>query len=269
MTARQQRRHEERKARKETLKAEKTANAAVPNAGTPDEALDCFAEPDSFVPPTPTRAEINRQNAQHSTGPKTPEGKAVSAMNRFRHGLAGSFAVLDWEDADRYCELLFQLHQEHQPETMTECILVERMTQHQWLSLRALRLQDICFNMDVPVCDQEKQLALYLRYGTTHDRAFHKCLADLLKLRAQKSKEQRGFVSQQRQEAAESRKEELHAARVAVLTSKKRVQEQKTERKASPATASYTFPAAEQPQEASSVCLAPPEIPSRVSSQAA
>jgi hypothetical protein len=43
---------------------------------------------------------------------------------------------------------------------------------------------------------------------------FHKCLSDLLKLRAQKHKEEIGFVSQPSKEVAEVRKQQLHEARV-------------------------------------------------------
>jgi len=40
------------------------------------------------------RAEINRANAQHSIGPKTPEGKQRSSLNALRHGLTGQIIVL-------------------------------------------------------------------------------------------------------------------------------------------------------------------------------
>ncbi|HSU33485.1 MAG TPA: hypothetical protein VLJ11_19810 [Bryobacteraceae bacterium] len=219
MTARQQRRRAEHKARKEANKAARqtaSANLAHPN-DQPSEAQDFSPEPDA---PTRTRAEINRQNAQHSTGPRTEEGKATSSLNNFRHGLAGRFVVLGWENADIYYELLHGLRLEHQPETTTEHLLVERMAQHQWLSQRAVFLQDMCFHMKVPMCEQEKQLALYLRYATTHDRAFHKCLSDLLKLRAAKRKEAAGFESQKRQQAAETRKQELHEAKLSALKAK-------------------------------------------------
>ena len=45
----------------------------------------------------------NRANAQHSTGPTSPEAKQNLAMHAYQHGLAGSaFVVLPNEDRDAY-----------------------------------------------------------------------------------------------------------------------------------------------------------------------
>jgi hypothetical protein len=177
-----------------------------------------------------TRAQIvaNRSNAQRSTGPKTPQGKAISAMNNFRHGFNGAFTVLPWEKQDEFDMLLGALRDEHKPSGLTETVLVDRMAQALWLSKRALMLQHVTFNHNTPTCDDEKQLALYIRYQTTNERAFHKCLNDLLKLRAEKRKQEIGFESQQRlqaehtrRESAENRKQELH--RYAVLLAETKV----------------------------------------------
>ena len=54
---------------------------------------------------TPNRAEINRENAQHSTGPKTEAGKKQSSLNALRHGLTGQIVVMPTEDLAAY-----QLH---------------------------------------------------------------------------------------------------------------------------------------------------------------
>src|SRR5690348_7664000 len=56
----------------------------------------------------------------------------------------------------------------------------------------------------------DRKLALYLRYQTTHERAFHKALNDLLKLRAEKRKAEIGFERQERARATETRRQEHH-----------------------------------------------------------
>ena len=160
-----------------------------------------------------TQAQIaaNQINAQLSTGPKTEEGKATSSRNNLSHGLTyrgGVFVLLPWENAKEYDQLVVDLKSEHRPTSRTEMILVERMAQHHWLCDRAGLLQANCFADDGSI--DEKRLALYLRYQTTHERAFHKCLNDLLKLRAEKRKNEIGFESQKRKQEEHTRKQEQH-----------------------------------------------------------
>ncbi len=192
------------------------------------------------------RADRNRRNAQFSTGPKTAEGKGRASQNAIRHGLSSDkFLILDWENLEDFAVLLVNLRAEHQPATQTEALLVERMAQHFWLSQRALRLQDMCLDRDLPLCEEPKQMALYMRYGVTHDRAFHKCLTELLKLRAAQRKEEAGFVSQQHQAAAERRKEELHKVRIAAAKAKTAAVLQKNTRPVPPKPATTPLPATE------------------------
>ena len=44
----------------------------------------------------------NRENARHSTGPRTPEGKKRSSLNATRHGLTGQVVVMTYEDLQAY-----------------------------------------------------------------------------------------------------------------------------------------------------------------------
>jgi low affinity Fe/Cu permease len=166
---------------------------------------------------TQAQVSANQSNAQHSSGPKTAAGKAIVAQNNFRHGFTGGFRVLDWENQEDYRALQLSLEKEHQPATPTEEMLVETMAHSYWLRKRALILQNTCFSGESPVCIDEKSLALYIRYQNTHDRAFHRALNDLLKLRAEKRKQEIGFESQAhkqaeetRRQARETRKQDLH-----------------------------------------------------------
>ncbi len=56
-----------------------------------------------------TEAQIlaNRLNAQKSTGPRTPEGKAAVAQNAVKHRLSGRLDVIKGED-----QAEFDLHRE-------------------------------------------------------------------------------------------------------------------------------------------------------------
>lgn len=153
------------------------------------------------------KLRANRQNARLSTGPASEEGKAASSRNNIRHGLAGAFSVLPGESLEDFEQLLADLQDEHKPGTTTEALLVADMARHYWLYQRALRLQEECFAAGLQSGETQNRLSLLLRYGTTHERAFRRCLADLLKLRKQRLQLERGFESQKHARAAERRRE--------------------------------------------------------------
>jgi hypothetical protein len=136
------------------------------------------------------RAETNRANAHHSTGPRTSAGKLASSRNSFKHGLASAQLIIPGEDPAAFDALLAALLDEHQPANPTEDLLVQQIAQSFWLAQRAIRLQNQCFSSEAV---DEKRLSLFLRYQTTYERAFHKALSMLLKLKKDRP---RGFVSQ-------------------------------------------------------------------------
>ncbi len=91
-----------------------------------------------------TEAQINanRQNAEKSTGPRTPEGKAAVSQNALKHGLFASPTVISGEDqAD------FDLHHdamfgEMRPVGVMETMLAERIISLSWRLRRAERMQN-------------------------------------------------------------------------------------------------------------------------------
>jgi hypothetical protein len=79
-----------------------------------------------------TRADINRLNAQKSTGPRTPEGKQASSLNALRHGLTSQFAVVAGEDYELYQIHLQAFLDEYEPLSVTELHLTRSLADISW-----------------------------------------------------------------------------------------------------------------------------------------
>jgi hypothetical protein len=77
------------------------------------------------------RLDANRANAQHSTGPKTEEGKAKSSMNAVKTGLTGRTVLLSTDDAIIYQHHLDRNFTEFSPATDKEKALVQTMLAEQ------------------------------------------------------------------------------------------------------------------------------------------
>ena len=80
--------------------------------------------------------QANRQNAQHSTGPKSPEGKDAIRFNALTYGLRTRSTVLPNENAADYSRLWDELEADWQPQTRTERCYLETMVTSQWLLRR-------------------------------------------------------------------------------------------------------------------------------------
>jgi hypothetical protein len=87
----------------------------------------------------------NRLNAQKSTGPKTPEGKAKSSLNACRHQLTGQVTTMTEPDRVMYNVFLEGYMQEWKPEGATEIQLVTRIAHDNWRLNRAGAIEDNLF----------------------------------------------------------------------------------------------------------------------------
>ncbi len=82
--------------------------------------------------PSERRLAANRANAQLSTGPRTPEGKAKSGLNAVKTGLTGRTVLLPSEDAEAYETHLENYRREFQPVGIRETQLVQSLADTQW-----------------------------------------------------------------------------------------------------------------------------------------
>jgi hypothetical protein len=90
---------------------------------------------------TPNRAFINQANAQHSTGPKSVEGKRKSSLNALRHGLTGQIVVMPTEDLQAYQRHLESFTAEYNPQGPTEAHLVQALADTSWRLNRVAALE--------------------------------------------------------------------------------------------------------------------------------
>jgi len=92
--------------------------------------------------PTQEQREASRRNARRSTGPRTPEGKAVAALNRTAHGLSSSrVIVLPEESKQEYQQLLDRYRAEFRPQSPFEDCCVRQMAAADWRLNRILRIE--------------------------------------------------------------------------------------------------------------------------------
>jgi hypothetical protein len=109
-------------------------SAPAPTAAPAAVAKEAAAA--SAATPSAARVEANRANAQHSTGPRTPEGLARSSQNAVKHGMfsqpLGLAAKRLGESREQFDTLLAQLRQRYEPVDIDEGLLVDRLAAMWW-----------------------------------------------------------------------------------------------------------------------------------------
>ena len=83
----------------------------------------------------------NRQNARHSTGPRTESGKRRSRRNAIRHGLTAETVIDSLEDAADYKAFERAIKSDYSPQTAIEGQLVTRLASLLWRLRRAVTIE--------------------------------------------------------------------------------------------------------------------------------
>jgi hypothetical protein len=104
--------------------------------------------------------EANRRNAQHSTGPKTGEGKERSSRNNLRHGLTGHISLLPTEDREAHDAFCNELSDSLNPETPLERQFALSVAEDSWRLNRARAIENNMFALGHEGERREVQIAL-------------------------------------------------------------------------------------------------------------
>lgn len=134
--------------------------------------------------------EANRKNAQHSTGPVTPEARAKVRFNALTYGLRARSTILPDENAFAYDRLWDEFEAEWQPQTCTERCYVDAMVTAQWLLARIANSErNIC--QRVPFGEvQLRMLAYVAKQRVQLERSFRTAVADMQQAHKQRQSRQ-------------------------------------------------------------------------------
>jgi hypothetical protein len=99
------------------------------------------------------RLAANRANAQKSTGPKTPEGRAVSKVNALKHGLLSREVLVSGENEEELTALHEWFRDDLRPVGPIESTLVDQIVTTHWRLRRVLAAEsgEIALSMDADV----------------------------------------------------------------------------------------------------------------------
>jgi len=103
---------------------------------------------------TPKKLAANRRNAQRSTGPKTPAGRAVSKLNALKHGILSTQVLVRGRNIKESRRELDRLHErfrvELNPVGPVEEMLVDQIVTAHWRLRRALTAEsgEIALSVD-------------------------------------------------------------------------------------------------------------------------
>ena len=133
---------------------------------------------------TPAQIQANQLNAQHSSGPRTPEGKATVSRNATRHGLTATYPVIrSLEEQSQFDALEAAFQYELRPYTPTELTLFKQLVLAAWNIDRCHRLEsELAATTEIdPLLDEtaSKTLARIDSYRARAERLFHRNLKQL------------------------------------------------------------------------------------------
>jgi hypothetical protein len=145
------------------------------------------------------RLEANRRNAMRSTGPRTPEGKAVVALNAMKHGLLSREVLVKGETEADLVAFARRMRAQLAPLGELELLLADRIISTAWRLRRAIALEAMLLGekdsdrsgslnpfFHRPTRDR---LLTFSRYEAGLERSLYKALSELRRLQTERGSE--------------------------------------------------------------------------------
>ena len=164
------------------------------------------------------RIEANRKNAQRSSGPRTPEGRAKSSMNALRHGITGQVSIMTVEDRGAHDKFVQELIEGLQPEGAVELQFASVIAEDFWRLQRIRAVENdmlalgnfsdaASIDVDHPeihasltraqtFLDQSKDFERLTLYEQRINRAIEKNRKQLAELQAERKRERQEALEQ-------------------------------------------------------------------------
>jgi hypothetical protein len=132
----------------------------------------------------------NQANAQHSTGPVTPEGKARVSQNALRHGLTAKHLVIRDDEREDFHSLQQALLTELAPQGPIETITFHELIHAAWNLQRFRRIETELSSAgpgDFASNENSAALDRLTRYQARAQRAYYRALAELRTLQTNRA----------------------------------------------------------------------------------
>jgi len=137
-----------------------------------------------------TAAQIlaNQANAQHSTGPKTPDGKAAVSQNARTHGLTSKSIVIPSGQESEFAAFSENLRAEFQPEGHYQDLLFRQVLLSAWNMERCAQAEATLFTAATDpllVAANAAQLKLLVLYRGRAERSFSQSVKELRRVQTE------------------------------------------------------------------------------------
>ena len=135
------------------------------------------------------RSITSKLNAQRSTGPRTPEGKAAARLNAMRHGIYSEVCLIDGETEGELIAFGKRLRAEFAPVGEFELMLADKIVATAWRLRRLVQVEAALFDNEKSLRDafggySGNRMLQLGRQEAGLERALYRALHELQRLQA-------------------------------------------------------------------------------------